>query len=127
MKVWAVFFFFFLSLPVLAGEDLYPFDLQGEREQFSSLTQEVRCLVCQNQAISDSNAPFAADLRGEIYTLVKQHKSNAEIKNHLTQRYGAYVLLQPPMAKQTWVLWAAPFLLLVVGAGVLYQVVSKKS
>lgn len=112
-------------LTAYAAQELYPFDSAAESAQFSALTAEIRCLVCQNQAISDSNAPFAADLRAEIYTLVKAHKTTPEIKQHLTQRYGDYVLLQPPVAKQTTVLWLAPFLLLFIGLAVLYRAVKK--
>lgn len=112
-------------LPVIAGDDLYPFASTIQKNQFSKLTQEVRCLVCQNQAISDSNAPFAADLRSEIYRLIIQDKTDEEIKQHLTQRYGEYVLLEPSVAKQTWILWASPIMLLMVGMIVLSSTVRK--
>lgn len=118
-------FLVFWILPVVAGDDVYPFESSTQKNQFSKLTQEVRCLVCQNQAISDSNAPFAADLRSEIYHLIIQNKTNEEIKQHLTQRYGEYVLLEPSVAKQTWILWASPILLLIIGMIVLSRTVRK--
>jgi cytochrome c-type biogenesis protein CcmH len=111
----------------MAAQDLYPFDNNQDKAQFARLTQEVRCLVCQNQSIADSNAPFAADLRAEVYRLIGLHNSDAEIKAHLTQRYGAYVLLQPPLASQTWVLWATPLGLLLLGFAVLYRIIIRQS
>lgn len=104
----------------IAAVDLYPFDTQKESTQFSRLTQEVRCLVCQNQSIADSNAAFAADLRAEVYRLVKQHENDQAIKVYLEQRYGSYILFNPPLASQTWVLWLAPLGFVLLGfAGVL--------
>jgi cytochrome c-type biogenesis protein CcmH len=114
-------------IPVMALQDLYPFVNNQDKAQFSRLTQEVRCLVCQNQSIADSNAPFAADLRAEVYRLIGLHSSDAEIKAHLIQRYGAYVLLQPPLASQTWLLWAAPLGLLLLGFAALYRIISRQS
>lgn len=104
----------------IAAADLYPFDTTQQSTQFSRLTQEVRCLVCQNQSIADSNASFAADLRAEVYRLVKQHETDQAIKTYLEQRYGPYILFNPPLASQTWVLWMAPLALVLLGfAGVL--------
>ncbi len=124
-KAYLSLFLVFWILPIIAGDDLYPFESNTQKNQFSKLTQEVRCLVCQNQAISDSNAPFAADLRSEIYHLIIQKKTNDEIKQHLTRRYGEYVLLEPSVVKQTWILWASPLLLLLVGVIVLSRTVRK--
>ncbi len=114
-------------LPAMASDDLYPFESSVQKEQFTKLTQEVRCLVCQNQAISDSNAPFASDLRAEIYRLINQKKSNEEIKTYLSHRYGDYVLLDPTVSKQTWLLWTSPILLIIIGAIVLTRTVRNKS
>ncbi len=119
------FILFFWLLPSLAGNDLYPFDSNAQKDQFTKLTQEVRCLVCQNQAISESNAPLAADLRAEIYHLILQNKSSEDIKHHLTNRYGDYVLLEPAMNKHTWLLWGSPVLLLIIGIIVLSRTVRK--
>jgi cytochrome c-type biogenesis protein CcmH len=126
VKHWLLIGLLAWLLSAQAAQELYPFSAQTQREQFTQLTQEVRCLVCQNQAIADSNAPFANDLRAELYTLIQQHKTTEEIKATLTQRYGAYVLFQPPVVKQTWLLWLAPLLMLLVGVGVLYQQLRKR-
>lgn len=77
--------------------------------RFQALTKEVRCLVCQNQTIADSNAPLARDLREKIYHMVLDQKSNEEIKNYLTQRYGEFILLRPRFSAQTALLWLFPF------------------
>lgn len=115
-----------LFLPAMANNDLYPFESQIQKEQFTKLTQEIRCLVCQNQAISDSNAAFASDLRSEVYHLILQNKSNKEVKDYLTQRYGEYVLFEPAMTKKTGVLWAFPVMLLIVGMLVIFRTVRNK-
>lgn len=119
---------FLLSfLPAMASDDLYPFESSVQKEQFTKLTQEVRCLVCQNQAISDSNAPFASDLRAEIYRLINQKKTDEEIKTYLSHRYGDYILLDPAVSKQTWLLWTSPILLIIIGAIALTRTVRNKS
>lgn len=112
MKLHAILFLFllcFLNQNVMAKEDVYPFTESQDAKRFALLTQEVRCLVCQNQNIADSNAPLANDLRDKIYKMVLEQKSNDEIKNFLTKRYGNFILLQPPFNKFTFVLWAFPF------------------
>ncbi len=110
-----------------AVADLYPFESADEHAQFSRLTQEVRCLVCQNQSIADSNAGFAEDLRAEVYRLVRQHQTDQGIKAHLQHRYGAYVLFNPPLSRYTWVLWLAPIVLLLLGFAGVFWVVYRQS
>lgn len=86
-----------------------------------SLSAQMRCLVCQNQSIDDSDAPFAKDLRMLIRKEISAGKSDDEIITFLRQRYGDYVLLNPPLTGMTIWLWAAPFAFLVMGtAGVVY-------
>ena len=79
-----------------------------------ALSAELRCLVCQNQSLADSNADLAVDLRNQVRALIKAGKSDAEIKTWLTERYGDFVLYRPPVKSSTWLLWFGPFLLLVV-------------
>jgi cytochrome c-type biogenesis protein CcmH len=83
------------------------------------LSSELRCLVCQNQTIADSNADLAVDLRNEIREKIQANMSDAEIKAFMVARYGDFVLYRPPVKNTTLVLWAGPFLLLVVGGGIL--------
>src|SRR3954454_12069616 len=81
------------------------------------ITSELRCLVCQNQTIADSNASLAVDLRREARALIKQGKSDAEVVDYMTARYGDFVLYRPPMRATTVLLWFGPALLLGIGGG----------
>jgi cytochrome c-type biogenesis protein CcmH len=93
--------------------------LTPEQEQrYQSLIAELRCLVCQNQNIAESNAPLAADLREIVRTKIAAGQSNAEIKHFVTERYGDFVLYRPPLAPRTWLLWFGPLLLLVLTGGI---------
>jgi cytochrome c-type biogenesis protein CcmH len=82
------------------------------------IAEEVRCLVCQNESLAGSRAELANDLRREIRTLIRQGKTDAEVLEFLTSRYGDYVRYRPALKPTTWLLWAGPFLLLAAaGAG----------
>lgn len=83
------------------------------------LSSELRCLVCQNQTIADSNAELAVDLRNEIREKIQAGMSDAEIKDFMVARYGDFVLYRPPVKNTTLVLWVGPFVLLGVGGGIL--------
>jgi cytochrome c-type biogenesis protein CcmH len=96
-------------------------------QRLKTLETELRCLVCQNQTLADSNAGLAEDLRKEVRTLAEQGKSNDEIKQFLTTRYGDFVLYNPPVKRITWLLWFGPFMLLAAGAGIFFFIVSRRS
>ncbi len=85
-----------------------------EEARYQRLINQLRCLVCQNQTIAESNAPLAQDLRRQVQTLMRQDKSDAEILQYLTARYGDFVLYRPPIKRSTWLLWGGPFLLLAL-------------
>jgi cytochrome c-type biogenesis protein CcmH len=91
-------------------------------ERTMSLAAELRCLVCQNQTIADSNADLAVDLRREIREQVAAGRSNAEILEFMTTRYGDFVLYRPPLKTTTVLLWFGPAVLFVIGFIVLYRV-----
>ena len=91
------------------------------------ITSELRCLVCQNQTIADSNASLAVDLRREARELLKQGKSDAEVVDYMTARYGDFVLYRPPMRATTVLLWFGPALMLVGGATVLLLVLRRRT
>jgi cytochrome c-type biogenesis protein CcmH len=91
------------------------------------ITSELRCLVCQNQTIADSNAALAVDLRQETREMLKQGKTDAEIVDYMTARYGDFVLYRPPLRATTVLLWFGPALLLGVGATVLVLVLRRRS
>ncbi len=91
------------------------------------ITSELRCLVCQNQTIADSNAALAVDLRREARELLQQGKSDSEVVDYMTQRYGDFVLYRPPLRATTLLLWFGPALMLVIGGAVLVVVLRRRS
>jgi cytochrome c-type biogenesis protein CcmH len=93
--------------------------------RLKTLSEELRCLVCQNQTLADSTAPLAEDLRREVRELAQQGKTDAEIKEYLTARYGDFVLYKPPVKPTTWILWFGPFAFLL-GGGLLWFVVLRR-
>ena len=95
--------------------------------RLKALENELRCLVCQNQTLADSNAPLAEDLRRELRELATGGKSDDEIRAYLVARYGDFVLYKPPVKSTTYVLWFAPFLLLAGGAGAWWVLVRRRS
>ncbi len=99
---------------------IYSFNNNSQQQQFDTLTYELRCLVCQNQNLAESNATLAADLRTQIAEMIVKGFNNQEIVNYLVNRYGDYILYEPPVMKKTWLLWFGPFILLAVGLSVLY-------
>ncbi len=104
----------------IASNELYPFDNPHDSQRFLTLTKELRCLVCQNQNLAESNADLANDLRQKIYLKVKAGESNQAIIDYLVQRYGDFVLYQPPFKSATLLLWTMPFILLLIGLSILF-------
>ena len=100
------------ALAVLPQEKLSDPALEARARE---LSREIRCQVCQNQSIDDSNAPLAADLRRIVRERIVAGDSDAQILSFLTQRYGDYVLLRPPVRAATWLLWFGPAALLLIG------------
>ena len=92
-----------------------------------ALTEELRCLVCQNQTIADSHADLAIDLKNQVREKLAQGMSDQEVLNYMVDRYGDFVLYRPPVKSTTWLLWFGPFLLLFVGLGVLLRKLMKRS
>ena len=117
---------FCVSLSVLAQEPLV-FENQQQEDRFNQLTLELRCLVCQNQNLADSDAQLAQDLRSEVHDMLLAGKSNDEIKLFMVERYGDFVLYRPPVQKNTYLLWLAPLALLLVGAFILRVNIKKRS
>jgi len=95
------------------------FDSPAQEEQYKGLIAELRCLVCQNQNIADSDADLAKDLRRETYKMVREGKGEQEIIDFMVQRYGDFVLYRPPLKSTTYLLWLAPALLVLLGLSVL--------
>jgi cytochrome c-type biogenesis protein CcmH len=90
-------------------------------QRMKALTEQLRCMVCQNETLDASRADLAENLRKEIREQIKAGKSDQEIIAFLTQRYGDYVLYNPPVKKTTYLLWFGPFVLLIGGTVVLYR------
>jgi len=98
-----------------AAIESFEFDSPEQEARFKQLSGELRCLVCQNQSIGDSNAELAQDLRREVFEMIKEGQSDAEIVDFLVARYGDFVLYRPPVNYTTALLWAGPFLLIAIG------------
>ena len=103
------------------------FEDPAEQSRYERVIRDLRCLVCRSESIADSNAPLAADLRREVESLMRAGKSDEDIYTFMTERYGDFVLLQPPVAPRTWLLWAAPALFLVGGIAVVLVVVRRRA
>ena len=124
-RLLAVLLFAFSSLAFAQADEIPNPDARVEK-RLKDLAEELRCLVCQNQTIADSNAPLALDLRNQIRTQVAQGKSDDQIRAYLVDRYGDFVLYNPPLKPATVLLWGGPFLLLLVGIAVAIVVVRRK-
>ena len=96
-------------------------------KRLKELAEELRCLVCQNQTIADSNAPLALDLRNQIRTQIGQGRSDDQIRTYMVERYGDFVLYKPPFKASTLVLWVGPLLLLVLGGAIFWTVVARRT
>jgi len=107
--------------------DPLPFKDHAEEIRFQHLTKELRCLVCQNQDLADSEADLAKDLRRQVFELMQAGESDAQIKQYLASRYNDFVLYDPPLKPGTWLLWFMPGVLVVVGAGVLVSILRRRS
>jgi cytochrome c-type biogenesis protein CcmH len=99
----------------------------ADQARYERLIRELRCLVCRSESIADSNALLAADLRREVEELMRAGLSDEDIRAFMTERYGDFVLMRPPVAPRTWLLWAAPALFVVVGAAVVLVTVRRRA
>ncbi|MBK8284347.1 MAG: cytochrome c-type biogenesis protein CcmH [Ahniella sp.] len=106
--------------------DPMPFKDTAEEQRFQAITRELRCLVCQNQNIADSNAELAKDLRNEVFDMMRAGKSDAEINQFMTERYGDFVLYRPPMKGSTWLLWLGPFAVFIAGGVVVLRLLRRR-
>ena len=107
--------------------DPMPFQNPQEEARFRELAAELRCVMCQNQSLADSNAPIAQDLRREVLELMQDGKTNDEIKTFLTERYTDFVLYRPSMRGSTLWIWIAPPALFLIGATVLFLILRRRT
>jgi cytochrome c-type biogenesis protein CcmH len=111
----------------LAIDKAPAFEDPAMQARYERLSRELRCLVCRSETIADSNAQLASDLRRQLRELIAAGKTDKEILQYMTDRYGDYVLYKPPLVPRTWLLWAAPLLLVIGGAAVAAVVIMRKS
>ncbi|MBB5357733.1 cytochrome c-type biogenesis protein CcmH [Rhodanobacter sp. ANJX3] len=104
-----------------------PFKDHAEEVRYQHLTAQLRCPMCQNETLADSNAPIARDLRNQIFQLMQHGQTDAQIKQYLVDRYSEFVLYDPPVARNTWLLWFGPLLILLVGAAAVIATIRKRS
>ncbi|VUD48081.1 Cytochrome c-type biogenesis protein CcmH [Thalassocella blandensis] len=107
--------------------DVHEFDSPSQRQRYQQLTYELRCPKCQNQNLADSNSQISIDLRAEVVRLLKEGKTDTEIKQYMVDRYGDFVLYRPPMQGNTFVLWWGPVLILGIGVIAFFAILVKRS
>jgi cytochrome c-type biogenesis protein CcmH len=102
------------------------FASEAARARYQAMIAELRCLVCQNQTIAESNAPLAQDLRREVYQMIQTGRSDRDIIDFMVQRYGDFVLYRPPLNAVTLALWAGPAVLALLGFAFLLRVLARR-
>jgi cytochrome c-type biogenesis protein CcmH len=108
-------------------------DINGQLEnpalqsRFESIAKELRCLVCQNESIADSNADLAVDLRRQVREMLVAGKSDDDIFKYMTDRYGDFVRFAPPLGPKTYLIWGAPFIALLLGVTIVVRIVRQRS
>ena len=111
----------------LAGLEKFDFTGNVDEDRYKELIAEIRCLVCQNQSLSDSDAELAHDLRQEVYDLMNEGQGDAQIVDFMVARYGDFVLYNPPVKPSTYLLWYGPFVLLAIGILFLIKTVRQRT
>jgi len=102
-------------LPAAAGVEMFDFSGNVSEQRYMALISQLRCLVCQNQSLADSDADLAHDLRAEVYEHMQQGETDQQVIDFLVARYGDFVLYKPPVKPSTYLLWYGPFVLLGLG------------
>ena len=111
---------------VVIAKDAQPNEDPQIEQRMKNLTEQLRCLVCQNETLADSRADLAEDLRKQIREQMKAGKSDKEIIAYLTDRYGDFVLYKPPVKATTYLLWFGPFVFMIGGTIILYRFVRRR-
>jgi cytochrome c-type biogenesis protein CcmH len=117
MRRWLLVLALFLLPALCAAQAIQPLPFRNHAEEvrFQHLSAELRCPMCQNETLADSNAPIAHDLRRQVFEMIQAGKSDDEIKAFLVDRYSQFVLYNPPVEPSTWLLWFGPLALLAIG------------
>jgi cytochrome c-type biogenesis protein CcmH len=123
-----------LCLGFMAGAPtVRALDANGQLEdpalqaRFETIAKDLRCLVCQNESVADSNAQLAGDLRRQVREMLVAGKSDDEIFKFMTDRYGDFVRFNPPLEPKTLLIWGAPFIMLLLGAAIIFRIVRQRS
>ena len=126
MRKFILFLVLLWTTSALAGVEVHKFDNPEQEQQYNRLVAELRCLVCQNQNLADSNAELAQDLRQEVYEMIQNGATDQEIVSFMVARYGDFVLYRPPFKSTTAFLWIGPFIILAVGFVILLMFIRKR-
>jgi len=128
-----VFVLMGLALCLLGGVPTHALDANGQLEdpalqaRFERIAKDLRCLVCQNESIADSNVELASDLRRQVRDMLVAGKSDDAIFDFMTDRYGDFVRFNPPLKGKTLLIWGAPFIVLLLGVGIVFRIVRGRS
>ena len=114
------------SVMVSANIETYKFDDPRMEADYQVLVHELRCLVCQNQNLADSNAELAQDLRRKTYEMVEKGLSKDEVVDYMVTRYGDFVLYKPPLQTNTLALWGGPFVIFIIAVVVLIRMIRRR-
>jgi len=121
------------AAPPAAQQPAPPLDVHGQladpelQSRFERITKELRCLVCQNESIADSNVDLAADLRQEVREMLVAGKNDDAIFAFMTDRYGEFVRFAPPLSPKTALIWGAPFFMMLLGVIIIYRIARQRS
>lgn len=121
----ALLFWLLAIVPALAAPVGDSFSNPALEERARHLQRQLRCLVCQGESIDESGSSLAADLRHLVRQQIAEGKSDKQIEDYLVARYGDFILMKPPLQPDTWILWLAPFAVLVAGGAIAWVVIRK--
>jgi cytochrome c-type biogenesis protein CcmH len=122
---WLIISLLLVSIRVFAV-DFHQLDDPEKQKTYELINSELRCLVCQNQTIADSNAELAGDLRRQVFEMLQQGKSKDDIITFMTDRYGDFVLYNPPFKAKTSLLWVGPIVFLLIGLAMVFWIIRRK-
>jgi len=126
MRQFILLFLLFAIVPAHAGIEVRSFKTPELEARYKHLTSTLRCLVCQNENLADSNAELAGQLRNQIYKMLSEGDSDKQIVDYMVARYGNFVLYSPPLIPTTYFLWIGPFVLLIAGI-VIMQIIIRRN
>ncbi len=127
LRMWLVMLLVCVGVAHAQAIEPMPFANHAQELRFQHLTRQLRCPMCQNETLADSNAPIARDLRNQIFQMMQHGSSDDEIKQYLVARYSNFVLYNPPLTAGTWLLWFGPLLILLGGTGAVLVAIRKRS